>query len=428
MTLTYKHTLYTCYLGYITQAIVINLAPILFIVFQDKFLISFEMIGRLVVLNFGTQIIVDAIAVRYADRIGMRPLAVIAHLAAAMGLVLLGVLPNIMPSPYTGLVIAVIVYAIGGGLIEVLISPIVDALPGDAKDSAMSLLHSFYSWGQVAVVLLSTLYIRLFSAEQWYVLPILWAIIPAFNIINFLRVPLMPIIPEHARLPLKRLLTSRIFVLAMILMVAGGASELSMSQWASLFAEKGLGIPKFIGDLLGPLSFAAFMGVGRVAYGIWGERLDLRKALIASSVLCIACYGVTVFVQQPLIALAGCALCGLSVSMMWPGMLRMASKSFPMGGTAMFAVLAIMGDVGGSVGPWITGAVSDIAQVSQQLVQLGAAAGLSAEQIGLRTGLLAAAVFPVIMLIGVLLFRVQARQRNYPDVQPLSEAVATELP
>lgn len=426
MKLTYKHTLYACYLGYISQAIVVNLAPILFVIFQDKFHISYEMIGRLIVLNFGVQLLTDAVAVKYADRIGIRFAAVGGHTAITVGLILMGILPQLLPSPYTGLVISVIIFAFGGGLIEVLISPTVDSLPGEAKDSAMSLLHSFYAWGQVAVVLLSTVYIKFFGAERWYILPILWAAIPLFNLFFFTRVPLVPTVPEHERVPLKQLFSSKVFLLALLLMLAAGASEQAIAQWASLFAEKGLHVPKLVGDLLGPCSFAAFLGLGRVIYGIWGEKIDLKKTLIGSSMLCIACYLVTVFVPVPLISLLGCALSGFSVSIMWPGMLRMSSKSFPKGGTAMFALLAILGDIGASLGPWVAGAVSDAAQTSTQLLQLGASSGLSAEQTGLKTGILAAILFPIIMLAGISFFKENPGSLTVQSTSEVNEATLAE--
>jgi fucose permease len=412
MKLTYKHTVIACYLGYITQAAVVNLSPILFIVFQNQFHISYEMIGRLILINFGTQLLTDVVAVRYIDRLGIRPAAIFGHAIVVVGFILMSVLPHVMSSPYAGLVIADVVYAIGGGLIEVLVSPTVDALPGEAKDSAMSLLHSFYSWGQVAVMLLSTLFIRAFGANLWFLLPLLWAIVPTFNTMLFARVPLAPAIPHHEKTPLKRLFTSRIFILAMLLMMCAGASEQAIAQWSSLFAEKGLGIPKLVGDLLGPVLFAAFMGVGRMVYGIWGERINLKVTLIASSILCIACYLVTVFAPIHLLALAGVSLSGFTVSLMWPGMLRLTSRSFPLGSTAMFGVLAIMGDLGCALGPWIAGAVSDVAPKSSALLQIGAAGGLSPDQMALKAGILAAIIFPIGMLIGVLSF-----MKRVPEVE-----------
>lgn len=387
MKYTYKHTLRACYLGYITQAIVNNLAPLLFIIFQNQYHISFEMIGRLILINFGTQIVADILSVKYVDRIGYRKAAVMAHIFCSIGLMSLGVLPLIMPVPYMGLVIAVMIYAIGGGIIEVLVSPIVEFLPGDEKASAMSLLHSFYCWGQVGVVLLTTLLLKVIGSSYWFVLPILWAFIPLYNIKNFLKVPIIEPHEDAPTMSIGELLSTRGFVIALLLMLCAGASEITMSQWSSLFAEKGLQVPKVVGDLLGPCLFAVLMGIGRSIYGIWGHKINLNRALMASGILCVICYAVTIFVQNPLISLLGCAVTGLSVSLMWPGTFSITSATYPMGGTAMFGMLAIFGDIGAAVGPWIAGVVSD-------------AVGL-----GLKAGLLVAIVFPVILVIGVMLLK-----------------------
>ena len=406
--LNYKHTLAACYLGYITQAAVVNLSPILFIVFQTQYHLSYEMLGRLILINFGTQLLTDAFAVRYVDRLGIRRAALLGHAAVVIGFVLMSALPQLLPSPYLGLVLADVVYAVGGGLIEVLVSPTVDALPGEAKDSAMSLLHSFYSWGQVAVMLLSTLFIKVFGAGRWQFLPLLWALVPVANFFFFSRVPLAPMVSTEEKTPLFQLFRTPVFLLALLLMVCSGASEQAVAQWSSLFAEKGLGIPKLLGDLLGPVMFAAFMGLGRMFYGIWGERFNLRAVLELCAALCIACYALMIFAPAPMLALAGVAFSGLAVSIMWPGMLRLTSKTFPLGGAAMFGVLAIMGDLGCSLGPWITGLVSDIVSASAGIAARAAATGAAPEQLGLRAGLLAAAIFPVIMLGGVLAFRRRA--------------------
>ena len=385
---TYKHTLHACYLGYVTQAIVNNLAAILFIVFQTQFAISFEMIGRLILINFTTQICADVFAVKYADRIGYRPTAIAAHIFCAVGLIGLGVFPMIFPDPYLGLVTAVIIYAIGGGLIEVLISPIVDALPGDAKASAMSLLHSFYCWGQMTVVIVTTLLLWAFGLGIWYILPILWSLVPIYNVFRFAKVPLVPPIPEEHKTPIKRLLTTNIFVVAMVLMICAGASELTMSQWSSLFAELGLGVPKVVGDLLGPALFALFMGIGRTVYGIWGHKIHLKRALLASALFCVLCYAVTVFASHPFVSLLGCALCGLSVALMWPGTFSLTAASFPLGGTALFGILAICGDIGAATGPWLAGVASQYALDSSRLLSYGVENGLTPEQVSLRFGLI----------------------------------------
>ena len=381
----YKSTLRACYLGYIGQAIVNNLAPLLYVVFQTQYDISFEMIGRLALFNFVTQLIVDAAAVKIVDRIGYRASAIIAHAFAAVGMLACAFLPRIMPQPYSGLIIASILYAIGGGLIEVLVSPIVESLPGEAKASSMSLLHSFYSWGQVLVVALSTIALVLIGQDLWFVLPLAWAVLPIITLIKFIHVPLMPQEEESKRTPLKTLLTSRIFLIAILLMICSGAAEQAMAQWASLFAEKGLGISKTLGDLLGPCLFAVMMGIARTLYGVKGQKINMHKTLVFSSVLCILSFAITALVPVPAIPLIGCSLCGLSVSLMWPGMLSLTAAGYPSGGTAMFALMALGGDLGCSIGPQLTGIIAD--------------------QSSLNLGLLAAVVFPAVMLIGLMVLK-----------------------
>lgn len=398
----YKKTIRACYTGYITQAVIVNLAPLFFVIFQKSFGLSLTQIGQLVLINFLTQIVVDIISIKVVAKIGYRGAALIAHMFCAVGLILMSILPQIMP-PYGGLLISVLLYAIGGGMIEVIISPIVDAVPGDAKAAAMSLLHSFYCWGQVGVVLITTVIIRIIGNDLWYVLPIMWSVIPIYNFFVFIKVPLPPMVSEEESMNIKELFSSKIFILALVMMVCSGASELSMSQWSSFFAEKALGILKLMGDILGPCLFAVFMGIGRAVYGIKGEKIDLRKALIACAVLTTACYMVTVFIKIPVISLLGCALCGLGVSLMWPGMLSLTSSRCPTGGTAMFAILAMAGDVGCSIGPWLVGVISDTVTSSSSAMAVVNSTGLDIEQVSLKFGLLIASLFPIIMIIGVTL-------------------------
>ena len=383
-------------MGYITQALIVNLPPILFVIFRERFGLNYTMLGSLVMVNFITQLIVDALAIRCIDKIGQRAAAVLAHALAAVGMVLLAVLPEALPRPYAGLIAASVVFAAGGGLIEVLVSPIVESLPGEAKASSMSLLHSFYSWGQVLVILLSTAALLLLGHDLWFALPLAWALLPAVTLIRFTRVPLMPPVGESKRTPLKTLMTSKIFLLALLLMVCSGASEQAMGQWASLFAEKGLGITKTLGDLLGPCLFAVMMGTARTLYGMKGQKINIHKTLTISSALCMLSFVVTALVPVPALSLLGCALCGLSVSLMWPGMLSLTAAGYPSGGTAMFAILALGGDLGCSVGPWLTGVVAD------------------AEGSSLHRGLLAAIVFPAVMLagLGVLRGRVEELKKG----------------
>ena len=378
----YRRTLYASYLGYITQAIINNLAPLLFVLFQDEFHISVAQIGFLVTYNFGIQILVDVLAARYAERLGYKPCIVVAHVLCAAGLVGLGVLPGLM-LPYAGLLLAVTVYAVGGGLIEVLISPIVQALPTDEKSSAMSLLHSFYCWGHAAVVILTTLFFWLVGTAHWRLLTALWAVLPAANAVLFVGCPVRVLSEDAGPMPVKQLLRMGMFWLFAILMVCSGAAEQAMSQWASYFAERGLRVSKSMGDLLGPCLFALLMGLSRLFYGIKGEKIPLERFIIFSGILCIASYLIAVLAPLPVLALVGCGLCGLSVGILWPGVFSLAAEYCPQGGTAMFALLALAGDVGCSSGPSLVGAVAQ---------------GFHGQ---LKAGLLAAIVFPVVLSVGV---------------------------
>lgn len=400
-TQNFKNTVFACYRGYITQGIVNNLSPLFFVLFQNKFGISYSLISALILCNFVTQVITDMLSVKYVDRIGYRKSAVIAHALAFLGLVMQGTLPNVLPAPYVGLVLATIVNGVGGGLIEVIISPIVDSCPGDAKASAMSLLHSFYCWGQVGVVLITTLLLRLIGEDFWFIIPILWSLLPLYNLFRFLKVPLMPTVPEEEKTPLKTLFTSKIFLVALLLMLCAGASELAMSQWSSLFAERALGVTKVIGDLLGPCLFAVFMGIGRTIYGVWGEKIHLTGAMVFCAALCILCYLGTALFENPWLSLLSCALCGFSVSLMWPGTFSLTSAAYPKGGTAMFGILAVLGDVGCSVGPALMGAVSGAVSGNATIAE--SFPNLTADQLGLKSGMLFSAVFPAFILIGVLL-------------------------
>jgi fucose permease len=402
MKFTYKHTLYASYLGYITQAIINNLAPLLFLTFQKEFDISLENIRILIVLNFAIQIITDILAAKFIDKIGYRTSIVGAHVLSVLGLVSMGILPYVFSNAYVGLVIAMSINAVGGGLIEVLISPIVQALPGEEKESAMNLLHSFYCWGQVVVILLTTLYFSMVGTEKWMYIPIIWGIIPLFNMVLFLKVPLRVLVDEEVRIPVKKLFTARIFWMFIILMICAGASEQAMAQWTSLFAEAGLRVSKSMGNLLGTCAFAILMGTARVFYGIKGSKINMKMALIFSSILCILSYLLAVFAPNPLVSLIGCALCGLSVGIMWPGVFSLSAKYYPKGGTVMFAVLALAGDVGCSAGPGIIGFVSNGVEKARVTFSNGWFYSTNITEIGLKTGLLFVIIFPIIMLFSVI--------------------------
>jgi MFS family permease len=397
--MTYKHTLAASYLGYVTQAIVNNLAPLLFLTFQRQLGLSLGMVTALISLNFGVQLLVDLAAARFVDKIGCRAVAVGAHIFCVGGMVCMAVLPFAMPSAYAGLIVATLCNAIGGGLIEVIISPIVEALPGERKAAAMSLLHSFYCWGVLLVALLSTLFFGVVGIERWPWLVLLWALVPLLNSLLFARVPLRTLVAEgEAPVPLRTLFSKKVFILLFVLMICSGASEQAMSQWASLFAELGLGVSKPTGDLLGLCAFAALMGAARLLFGtrLHGRRVE--NVLVFCGGLCVASYLVTVFSPWPLMSLAGCALCGLSVGVMWPGTFSLAAKRYPRGGTAMFAVLALAGDLGCAGGPGLVGVVSGAFGVG------GLLAG-EAGQAALKTGILAAAVFPLALVAATGLLR-----------------------
>lgn len=378
--------MYACFIGYIVQAIVNNFLPLLFVTFQKTYSIPLTQITLLITLNFGIQLVIDMLSAGFVDKIGYRASAIIAHVCSAAGLVLLTVLPGAFPDPFAGILIAVFIYAIGGGLIEVLISPILEACPTDNKEKAMSLLHSFYCWGHVGVVLISTLFFTLFGIENWKILAVCWAVVPAANIILFAKAPIYSLHEEgETGLTLKQLFTRKIFWVMMLMMLCAGASEQAVSQWASTFAEQGLGVSKTIGDLAGPMSFAALMGLSRLLYGKFGDKLDLDKFMRMSCLLCIAAYLCISLVPLPAVGLVGCAVCGFSVGIMWPGTFSKASAAVKGGGTALFAMLALAGDVGCSGEPTLAGFISGC---------------FNGE---LRAGILAAIVFPVLLLIGIQL-------------------------
>lgn len=381
----YNKTITACFVGYIVQAIINNFVPLLFLTFQRTYDIPLSQITLLVTFNFGVQLLVDLLAIGFVDRIGYRISMVMAHVLSAAGLILLTILPEVFSSPFVGILISVMVYAVGGGLLEVLVSPVVEACPSDNKEKAMSMLHSFYCWGHVGVVLLSTIFFRAAGIENWKIMAVVWAVIPICNAFAFTRVPMVSLIEDgESGLSLKELFASKIFWVLLIMMVCAGASEQAVSQWASTFAEKGLEISKTAGDLAGPMAFAILMGASRAFYGKYGDRIHLDHFMIWSSGLCILAYlGISLF-PSPLLSLAACAVCGLSVGIMWPGTFSKASAAIPKGGTAMFALLALGGDLGCSGGPTVVGAVS------------------SAMGENLKMGILAAVVFPVLLLTGIL--------------------------
>lgn len=398
----YKNTMRYCYVSYTVQAIVNTLSPLFFVIFNDRFGISTVKLGSLVLINFSLQLITDIMASKFGDRWGYRRSMVVSHAFSTIGLLLTALTPFLFGDAFSGLVVATFFSAIGGGLIEVTVSPLMDSLQVMRKSSAMSLLHSFYCWGQVAVVLVTTLFIKVIGEEYWFVFPPLWALVPFVNMFMFIKAPLPETIKEEERTPLRHLFKKPMFILMLIIMVCAGASELSMAQWASFFAEKGLGVSKVVGDLLGPCAFALFMGISRMLHCAYGEKVPLKRSLIISATLGVVCYALAGLSTNPILALLGCAVCGFSVGIMWPGTLSLASRHFAKGGTAMFGILAMAGDLGCSLGPWLTGFVAEISKNSGFISENAFKTGLDAEQLAIKFGLLVGIIFPLFMVISLI--------------------------
>ncbi len=384
-TKNYQKTLIACYLGFITQAISANFTPLLFLTFQGTYGISLEMIALIPMVFYLTQLLVDLVAVKFADVIGYRACVVTSQVISAVGLILMAFLPELLPDPFVGIMISVVLYAIGSGLIEVLLSPIVEACPFENKAGVMSLLHSFYCWGAVGVILGSTLFFAIFGTAHWQTLTLIWAVVPLLNTFNFLFCPIERLVEDGEGMRTGKLLRLPIFLLMILLMICAGASEATMTQWASAFTESALGVSKTVGDLVGPCLFAVFMGISRVFYGKFSKKLDLTRVMMGCGALCVVCYLLAALSPISIIGLVGCALCGLAVGIMWPGTISISSQKCPGGGTAMFAFLALSGDLGAAIGPAMVGGIAD------------AVGG------NLKMGLLFAVFFPIIMILGLIL-------------------------
>ncbi len=383
----YKKTLAACYLGFVTQAISANFAPLLFLTFKDTYGITLEKIAMIPMVFYLTQLLIDLAATKFADKIGYRTCVVASQVLSAVGLALMAILPELLPAPFVGILISVVLYAIGSGLIEVLVSPIVEACPFENKDGMMSLLHSFYCWGAMGVILGSTVFFAVFGVENWKILTFLWALVPLYNTFNFISCPIERLVEDGKSMGISKLLKTPIFWLMILLMVCSGASEATMAQWASAFTESAVGVSKTVGDLAGPCLFAMFMGISRMLYGKFSEKFDLRKVMLVCGIMCAGCYLLASLSSLPLLGLGGCALCGLAVGIMWPGSISISSKRCPRGGTAMFAFLALAGDLGATVSPAMVGSLSEMAGGD------------------LKTGLLAATLFPILLVVGLVILR-----------------------
>ena len=390
----YKKTLTACYLGFITQSIAANFAPLLFLTFHKTYGIPFGKIALISTVFYVTQLLIDVVCAKFGDRLGYRLCAVVSEIASALGLAGLAFLPQMLPDPFSGIIISVVIYAVGSGLIEVLASPIVEACPFENKDSVMSLLHSFYCWGSVVVILLSTVFFAVFGIEQWRWLACVWAMIPLVNVYFYATCPIEPLVEDGKGMSIRDLIRTPLFILGIVLMVCAGASEMSMAQWASAFVESALNLPKTAGDLAGPCLFAVTMGISRVIYGRFGHKLELTGYMIGSGILCLVCYFIAALSQLPVLCLIGCIFCGFSVGIMWPGTIRVLSSRLTAGGTAMFALLAMAGDLGGAFGP---GLVGFIAERSNDSIQ---------------NGLLAGSIFPAVLIVSILIIKAVSVKKN----------------
>lgn len=372
-----------CYVGYVVQAVINNFLPILFIALQDVYGLGYERLARLIIFNFASQIAVDFSAPKIVALFGYRKSAALSQAMAALGLVSMGILPRIMSNTYLAIIISIIIYAIGSGMMEVIISPIIEMLPTKNKSGNMAFLHSFYCWGQAFTIIVTTLLVTVFGYKGWANIPLIWAVIPFLNTFSFFKVPVIEPKGEEKGDSFKSLASSKRFIIYMVMMFCGGACEIAMAEWASLFAQQALGISKVIGDLAGPCAFALFMGTGRVLYGWISKKVDFRKTVIVMSLLCFICYLTVAFCKIPAFSLIACAACGFSVSLFWPGVLSEGAKDFKRGGSVMYGVFALCGDTGCSAGPWIIGIIAD--------------------RLGLNFGFSVAAIFPVIMIIATVL-------------------------
>lgn len=393
--ISYKSTTIACYIGHFVQAIVINLTPILFIPLRDQYGLSFQQLGFLILINFITQVACDILFSGIIDKYGYRGFATVSHLLTIIGFIIFALSPFIMEKPYMGFVIATIIFSGSGGLLELLLSPIVNSIPTDEKATAMSVLHSFYAWGQLAVVLLTTISLFIFGTKSWQVIMLIWIIVPLFNFILFLKVPLAPPIPEEHRQGMRMLILKPFFIICFLAIGFGGAAEVSMNQWASAFMERAMNLPKIIGDTGGMCMFAIMLGLGRLLYGIYGVKINLLKIMLVGTLTAICCYIIVAFSFVSLISLIACAICGIAVSLLWPGTLVIASERFPLAGAWLFAILAAGGDIGASVGPWLLGVVTEQAPKLPFISNLSIQFALSSDQIGLRIGMFIAALFPL---------------------------------
>ena len=380
---SFRHTKAACYIAGMVQAMVCGFVPLLVVIFNRDYGISLSLITVLLTVNFVAQFTADLVSIFFVNKVSRRACIVAAHIFVGTGYFLLGVVPFFMKDIYWGVFLSVVLFSTGGGLLEVMTSPILDSCPSENKAAAMSILHSMFSFGSIGVILLSSMFFWVFGQANWQYLPFIWSIIALLNAVYLSIVPIKKVNAENKKVSPRGVFKQKQFFVLMLVMMCGGASEIAMSQWASAFAESSLGVSKTVGDILGPCMFALMMGISRITYPFFAHKINLMKYIKGCSALCVVAYLIAALSPFKAFALAGCGLCGFAVGIMWPGTVSLAARSSLDGGTAIFALIALAGDIGCTVGPMVVGFVSSI---------------FGGE---FRAGLLAATIFPLILFIGM---------------------------
>lgn len=386
------------------QAMVINLTPLFFIPLQREYGLSFEQLGRLVLVNFLTQMVVDLICTAVVDRFGLvRPLTVVAQFLAAMGLWLFAAAPWFFPDdPYTGLLIGTIVFSTGCGLIEVLVSPIIQAVPSAHKETQMALLHAFYPIGKVVVVAVTAVVLWVAGSTAWVWIALAWSVVPLLNTIAFWRTELPPFVHEEHREKTRTMARNPVFWICLLGILLAGATEVTLAQWTSAYAQVALGISAPVANLVGFGLFSAFMILGRLWFGLRGQSLPLLPVLLLGSALSALCYVLAAVSPGSWLPLTACVAAGFFVSMLWPGLVSLAAGIFPKAGISLFALLAAFGDSGAGGGPWLVGYAADFFAAAPNLATAILPAWLlmeAPEALGMRSGLLLSAAFPVALFL-----------------------------
>lgn len=395
---SYQLTTISCFVGIFCQAVSSNITAILFIPLMTLYGLSYVHLGLLVGINFTTQVLVDIIASRLVDRYGFRVFVLPSDILAVIGLVLFGLTPVLFDNILTGLVFSTIIFSASCGLQEVMLSPIVNAIPHNDKGPAMALMHSFYAWGQVATIIITTLFLFFFGIENWQVIVFLWALVPLVNFFMFLAAPFPGVIHENQRMTMRDLILKPFYLVALLAIMGGAATELVMNQWSSTFSEKVLELPKVTGDILGMCGFAVFLGLGRVLYGRYGSKINMNNVLVGSAAAAVVCYIAVAISPLPAISLAACAVCGLAASLLWPGTLVITAEKYPLAGAWIFAILAAAGDIGAASGPFAAGVITDLTRQMPSILQFAASLQLLPDQFAIRIAILLSAIFPLFTL------------------------------